>query len=249
MELKLSAYLFDLDGVITDTAELHAHAWKQLFDGFLAARAGPDGAFEPFHLPEDYVAYVDGKPRQDGVRSFLQSRGIELPAGSPSDQPGDATIHGLGNRKNVFFNAVLAQRGVSVFDGTIALIRDLRARGVRTACVSSSKNCRAILQRAGISELFDLVVDGTDIEREGLAGKPRPDGFLRAAGRLGVAPGEAAVVEDAVSGVAAGKAGGFALVIGVDRGAGRDTLLAHGADIVVDDMLEFLAERPESRPQ
>jgi len=245
----LSAWLFDLDGVITDTAALHAQAWKQLFDEYLAANADPDGAFEPFRLPEDYVAYVDGKPRQDGVRSFLESRKISLPEGSPSDDPGAPTIQGLGRRKDGYFNAALNDEGVTVFEGTIALIRELRAKGIRIGCVSSSKNCRPILDRAGIRALFDVVVDGTDIEREGLSGKPRPDSFLRAAEQLAIAPSEAAVVEDAVSGVAAGQAGAFALVIGIDRGAGRDALLAHGADSVVDDMREFLGERPVNRPE
>jgi len=235
----LEAILFDLDGVITDTAALHAAAWQRLFDAFLETCDGPVGDRSPFRLPEDYLAYVDGKPRYEGVRSFLKSRGINLPYGEPGDPPGSGTICALGNRKNRLFNEVLDQRGVEIFEGSIALIKRLREHGIRTACVSSSKNCRPVLERAGLLGLFDAIYDGTDLAREGVAGKPAPDMFLRAAELLEVAPGAAAVVEDAVAGVSAGRAGRFGLVIGVDRGAGRGALLSAGADVVVNDLAEF----------
>lgn len=237
----IKAFLFDLDGVVTHTAAIHARAWKRLFDEFLAGFEGDPERRAPFRLPEDYLAYVDGKPRYEGVRSFLQSRGIDLPWGDPQDSPDDRTICGLGNRKNRYFNEVMAEQGVEVFPTTIDLIRALRTKGIKTACVSSSKNCRPVLERAGITDLFDVIFDGRDLEREGLAGKPRPDAFLRAAERLGVAPAESAVVEDAVSGVAAGKAGAFRLVIGVDRGAGREALQSAGADVVVADLSDLNA--------
>lgn len=233
--LDLAAFLFDLDGVVTRTADVHAHAWRQLFDGFLEARAGGAG-FTPFRLPEDYIAYVDGKPRYDGVRSFLESRGIDLPWGTPEDAP---TVCGLGNRKDQLFAAVMDKEGVEVFEGTIALIRALRRKGRKIGCVSSSKNCRPVLARAELTALFDAIVDGNDLERLQLAGKPAPDSYLHGAALLGARPDRAAVIEDAVAGVAAGRAGHFKLVIGVDRGAGHAALLAAGADIVVDDMAEF----------
>ena len=241
----LEAILFDLDGVITDTAALHAAAWQRLFDDFFETYAGEAQDRSPFRLPEDYVAYVDGKPRYQGVRSFLRSRGIELPWGHPADPPDAATVCGLGNRKNRLFSALLDERGVEVFESTIRLIRALRARGVKTACVSSSRNCRPVLERAGLVELFDAIYDGTDLAREGVPGKPDPSMFLRAAQLLAVAPGQAAVVEDAVSGVAAGRAGGFALVIGIDRGSGREALLRAGADVVVEDLAELGASGAE----
>jgi trehalose 6-phosphate phosphatase len=235
----LKAVLFDLDGVVTRTARVHAQAWKRLFDEFLASRAGEPGELRPFRLPEDYVAYVDGKPRYEGVQSFLEARGIELPWGDPGDPPEASTVCGLGNRKNRIFQTVLEEQGVEVFEGSVALIQALRARGIKTACVSSSKNCLTVLGQAGLTELFDVVFDGRDLEREHLAGKPHPDAYLRAAARLGVAPAEAAVVEDAVPGVAAGRAGNFGLVIGVDRGVGRAALAAAGADVVVGDLAEL----------
>lgn len=237
--LDITAFLFDLDGVVTRTATVHARAWKELFDGFLAARAG-GGAFAPFRLPDDYTAHVDGKPRYDGVRAFLESRGIELPWGDPGDPPGAPTICGLGNRKDALFAAVMARDGVEVFDGTVRLIEALRGKGRKIGCVSSSKNCRPVLERAGLTALFDAIVDGNDLEREHLAGKPAPDTYLRGAALLGAAPPHAAVIEDAIVGVAAGRAGCFGLVIGVDRGAGRAALLAAGADLVVADLAEFV---------
>ncbi len=235
----LKAVLFDLDGVITNTAEVHARAWKQLFDEFLAGREGQAERLGPFRLPEDYIDYIDGKPRYEGVRSFLTSRGINLPWGDRADPPDAPTVCGLGNRKNRYFHRALEEQGVEVFEGSVALIRALRARGIKTACVSSSKNCQTVLERASLTNLFDVIFDGGDLEREGLPGKPQPDAFLRAAVRLGVAPREAAVVEDAVSGVEAGRAGGFKLVIGIDRGAGRKALTAAGADVLVSDLAEF----------
>jgi len=237
----LKAWLFDLDGVVTRTARVHARAWKRLFDEFLAGRQGDPEQLDPFRLPEDYIAHVDGKPRYEGVQSFLLARGIDLPWGDPGDSPDAPTVCGLGNRKNQYFNEVMDEDGVEVFDGTVALIEALRARGIKTACVSSSKNCVPVLERAGLLALFDAIFDGRDLEREQLPGKPRPDAFLRGAKLLGVAPAEAVVVEDAVSGVEAGRAGNFELVIGVDRGAGRDALLAAGADVVVGDLAEFAA--------
>ncbi len=230
----LRAFLFDLDGVITDTAAVHAVAWKRLFDSYLEERAG-GGAFEPFRVPEDYHAYVDGKARYDGVQSFLDARDIKLPRGEPSDPVDRVSVCGLGNRKDALFNAVLNEKGVRVFDGSVRLIKALRERDVAAGCVSSSKNCRPVLERCDLLGLFDTIVDGMDVE-EGLAGKPAPDTFLRAAANLAVPPQGAVVVEDALSGVAAGRAGGFGLVIGLDRGAGRDALLAGGADLVVRDL-------------
>ena len=235
----IDAVLFDLDGVVTRTAAIHARAWQRLFDEFMAGLDGDPERLRPFRLPEDYLAYLDGKPRYEGVRCFLQSRGIDLPWGDPQDCPDDRTVCGLGNRKNRYFNQVLAEQGVELYPATIALIRALRAHGIRTACVSSSKNCRPVLARADIIDLFDQIFDGRDLEGENLPGKPRPDAFLSTAERLGVAPPKAAVVEDALSGVAAGKAGAFGLVIGVDRGAGREALLAAGADVVVADLAEL----------
>ena len=232
------AFLFDLDGVITDTAAIHAAAWKRLFDGFLEARAGGNPV-EPFHLPEDYLAHVDGRPRYEGVRGFLEARGIALPEGAPGDPVDRVTIRSLGDRKDALFNAELAEQGVKVFDASIRFLEALRDREVATACVSSSRNCRPVLTRCGLMDRFDAIVDGFDIER-GLAGKPAPDSFLRAATELGVPPDSAAIVEDAESGVAAGRAGGFGLVIGLDRGAGPASLLSHGADIVVGELDEFL---------
>jgi trehalose 6-phosphate phosphatase len=243
--LGLAAFLFDLDGVVTRTASLHAQAWRRLFDEFLAERAS-GGDYVPFRLPDDYIDHVDGKPRYEGVRSFLRSRGIDLPFGAPSDAPSGDTVCGLGNRKNRLFLQVLDEQGVEVFEGTLAFIRALRAADIKTACVSSSKNCRPVLDRAGLTEQFDLIYDGNDLERDELPGKPRPDSFLRTAELVGVDPSRAAVVEDAIVGVAAGRSGGFRLVIGVDRGAGREALLGAGADVVVSDLSELDVRRPRA---
>ncbi|GAA3617571.1 beta-phosphoglucomutase family hydrolase [Marihabitans asiaticum] len=229
------AALFDLDGVLTPTATVHMAAWAEMFNDYLAGRDGQ----RPY-TDEDYYAYVDGKPRYDGVRSFLASRGIELPEGEPSDSPEVETVCGLGNRKNDAFNAVLERDGVEPYPGSVRLLDALAAKGARLAVVSSSQNAPAVLAAAGIAERFPVVVDGAVAAAEGLPGKPAPDTFLKAADRLGVTRERSVVLEDAESGVAAGRAGGFGLVVGVDRGAGADTLTARGADVVVDDLEELL---------
>ena len=229
------AALFDLDGVLTPTATVHMAAWAEMFNDYLAGRDGQ----RPY-TDEDYYAYVDGKPRYDGVRSFLASRGIELPEGEPSDSPEVETVCGLGNRKNDAFNAVLERDGVEPYPGSVRLLDALAAKGARLAVVSSSQNAPAVLAAAGIAERFPVVVDGAVAAAEGLPGKPAPDTFLEAADRLGVTRERSVVLEDAESGVAAGRAGGFGLVVGVDRGAGADTLTARGADVVVDDLEELL---------
>ena len=234
------AVLFDLDGVLTATARQHAAAWTRLFDGYLAPRAAARG--EPFRRfePRDYARFVDGRPRYDGVRAFLASRGITVPDGAPDDPPGRETVCGLGNRKQAFFQEVLASEGVDVITGTVAVVHHLRRHGVRRAVVSSSRNCAAILDAAGIAGLFELQVDGVVAERQGLAGKPAPDTFLHAARALGVAPSRAVVVEDAIAGVAAGRDGGFALVVGIDRTGSSDDLAQAGAHLVVTDLADTL---------
>ncbi len=234
------AVIFDLDGVITDTASVHFGAWKELFDTQLRAWAEANGTpFEAF-TRDDYLAYVDGKPRYDGVRSFLRSRGVDLPEGTSDDPPDRQTVRGLGNRKNDLFLRVLDEQGVQVYPTSVELLGRLRDAGVATGCVSSSKSCRFVLDRVGLLPQFDAIVDGNDAVDRQLAGKPAPDTFVACAGDLGVEPGAAIVVEDAISGVAAGAAGGFAHVVGVDRGAGRERLLAGGATVVVTDLGEFL---------
>lgn len=238
---EVRAVLLDLDGVITDTASVHGKAWKRLFDAYLEGYDGTPEQRAPFRMPEDYATYVDGRPRYEGVQTFLASRNIELPWGSSSDPADAETICGLGNNKNGHFNRVLDEQGVEVFEGCVRLLRELKARGIKLACVSSSKNCRRVLERASLLELFDTIFDGTDLEREGVRGKPEPDTFLRAAERLGVPAANAVVVEDATAGVAAGRAGNFGLVIGIDRGAGVAALKAHGADVVVADFGDMAA--------
>jgi beta-phosphoglucomutase family hydrolase len=231
------AVLFDLDGVVTQTANLHAAAWKQLFDDYLRQRAVRESQpFRPFDLTADYRQYVDGKPRYAGVKSFLQSRGIALPEGEPSDDPAQETVCGLGNRKNTIFLELLKMQGVEVFDSTVALIHALRERGLKMAVVSSSKNCAEVLEAAGLTDLFQTRVDGMDLTRLELAGKPAPDSFLAAAARLGVPPVRAVVVEDAIVGVQAGRNGRFGLVIGVARQGEHAALREGGADLVVDDL-------------
>ena len=220
---RVKACLFDLDGVLTQTAALHAQAWKQMFDEFL--RAWSERTGEPFHefdRPTDYDEYVDGKPRLDGVASFLRSRGIELPLGSPSDPPEAETIHGLGNRKNELVLELMRERGIQPYEGSVRFVKRARERGLRRAVVSSSTNCREALAAAGIEDLFEARIDGIVAEREGLKGKPAPDTFLAGARALGVPPGEAAVFEDALAGVEAGRAGEFCWVVGVNR-TGRST--------------------------
>jgi beta-phosphoglucomutase family hydrolase len=238
------ACLFDMDGVLTRTAEVHAAAWREMFDAFLRTRAErgaePFVAFDPV---ADYDEYVDGKARDDGTRSFLASRSIELPEGRPDDPPETETVHGLGNRKNELVLSRIRQDGVGVFEGSVAYVRAVGKAGLRRAVVSSSANCRDVLEAAGIEDLFDERVDGLTAERDHLAGKPAPDMYLAAAKALGVAPAQAAVFEDALAGVAAGRAGAFGRVIGVDRAGQGDALLAHGADLVVRDLGELLRPR------
>ncbi|WP_424922781.1 HAD family hydrolase [Aeromicrobium phragmitis] len=228
------AALFDLDGVITPTAVVHMHAWERMFNDFLA---GYDD--QSPYTDDDYFTYLDGKPRYDGVQSVLESRGIHLPYGDPSDDPSATTVCGLGNRKNDAFEKVLASEGVEVYPGSKLLVDQLAARGLALAVVSSSRNARNVLEAAGMLDSFPVIVDGNVADAEDLLGKPRPDTFLDAAAKLGVPKERAVVLEDAVSGVQAGRAGGFGLVIGVDRGAGREALLENGADIVVEDLEEL----------
>ena len=240
---RLEAVILDMDGVVTDTAGVHARAWKRLFDAFLEERSAKTGApFEPFDAVRDYLDYVDGKPRYEGVRSFLRSRRIELPEGGPEDGPEASTVVGLGNRKDAYFAERLHADGVEVFGDTVERVRELRSLGASTALVTSSKHGREAIELAGLGDIFDAQLDGNDIETLGLKGKPNPDLFLEAASRLDVAPARAAVVEDALSGVQAGRAGGFGLVIGIDRGANREALERGGADVVVNDLAELSAE-------
>jgi len=241
-EQGLTAIICDLDGVVTDTAAVHSSAWKNLFDGVLKARAGQTGEpFVPF-TPDDYLQYVDGKPRYDGVRTFLASRGITLPEGTPDDSPDEQTVCGLGNRKNLEFNEVIRRDGVTVFDGAVTVIRRLRAEGMRAAVVSSSKNCGPVLASAGLTDLFEAQVDGISAVEKGLPGKPAPDTFIEGARMVGATPAECIMVEDAIVGVQAGRAGGFGLVIGIDRGLGEAALLENGAHIVVKDLGDFLRD-------
>jgi len=235
------ACLFDMDGVVTQTATLHGAAWKQMFDEFLRQRAQATGTeFVPFDQHREYDAYVDGKPRLDGTRSFLESRGIHLPEGTPDDPPGAPTLHGLSNRKNALVLAKIAAGGVQVYQGSITYIKAVRAGGIGTAVVSASANTRQVLDSAGIEGLFDVRIDGVVAKQRGLRGKPAPDTFLAAAEALGVPAAHAVVFEDAQAGVAAGRAGHFALVVGVDRVGQAAELRAHGADIVVKDLSELL---------
>lgn len=238
---RFDAVLFDLDGVLTQTARVHASAWKETFDAYLRKRSERTGEpFRPFDIVEDYKRYVDGKLRYEGARSFLEARGIDLPWGKPSDPPEAETICGIGNRKDGFIGAAIAAGEVEVYEGSVALVKRVRQAGMATAVVSASRNCRDVLRAAGIVDLFDAVVDGVVAEEEGLPGKPAPDTFLRAAGLLGVDPSRTIVIEDAVTGVSAGKAGKFGLVIGVDRKGDPAALKEGGADAVVGDPGELL---------
>ena len=240
----ITACLFDLDGVLTQTAKVHAKAWKQTFDAYLHERADRDGEpFREFALPDDYDTYVDGKPRNDGVRSFLQSRNIDLPEGSPTDTPDDETIYGLGLRKNELVLNLIHDEGVEPYEGSVRFVEAARDRGLRRAVVSSSENCKDVLEAAGIEDLFEVRIDGIVATREHLAGKPAPDTYLAAARELGVEPAQGAVFEDAEAGVAAGHAGHFGWVVGVDRTHHARALQAHGADVVVEDLSELL-DRP-----
>jgi beta-phosphoglucomutase family hydrolase len=239
----VSACLFDMDGVVTQTAVVHAAAWKEMFDDFLRERAASTGTpFVPFDARAEYDQYVDGKPRLDGTRSFLESRGITLPEGTPDDPPGTPTIYGLSNRKNALVLQKIAAGGVQIYQDTITYIRTVKAGGISTAIVSASANTQLVLDSAGIAGLFDVRMDGVIAKQRGLHGKPAPDTYLAAAEMLHVTAHQAAVFEDAQAGVAAGRAGDFALVVGVDRVGQAAELREHGADIVVQDVAELLAQ-------
>ena len=238
---SFDAVLFDLDGVLTATAKIHAACWKKTFDEYLQRRAAKNHQpFRPFDLDRDYSLYVDGKPRYDGVKSFLESRGIHLPYGDPRDPPDRETICGVGNHKEEMVIKTIKTVGVEVYEGSVAWVRHLRQEGIKTAVVSSSENCLAVLKAGGIDGLFDVRVDGHVVEDQKLPGKPAPDTYLHAAALLGASPRRAVVVEDAISGVEAGRNGGFGLVIGVDRKGHADALRENGADVVVADLKEML---------
>ena len=239
----IDACLFDLDGVLTQTAKVHARAWKAMFDAFLkehAARTGED--FQPFDEVSDYDTYVDGKPREDGVRSFLASRNIELPEGSEQDPPEAETVEGLGNRKDHLFLQLIHTQGVEAYEGSVRYVHAARAATLKLAVVSSSKNCTEVLRAARLDGLFDAQVDGNVTHARRLAGKPAPDTYLEAARMLGTAPAQGAVYEDALAGVEAGRAGGFGLVVGVDRVGQAPALREHGADVVVRDLAELMQQ-------
>lgn len=236
----LRGLLFDLDGVLTPTAEVHMRAWGRLFSDYLAGRAAAP------YTDADYFAYIDGKPRFDGVRSMLASRGITLPEGTPDDDPSLETVGGLGNRKNAAFTAELAERGVRPYPGSVRFLDAAEAVGMAVAVVSSSRNAEPVLRAAGIRDRFPVVVDGAVSAAAGLAGKPAPDTYLHAAALLGLPAAACAVIEDAVSGVRSGRAGDFGLVVGVDRGAGALELTRSGADLVVDDLAELIPDLPAS---
>jgi beta-phosphoglucomutase family hydrolase len=240
----ITACLFDLDGVLTRTAEVHAAAWKQMCDEFLLERSARTGApFHPFELPSDYAAFIDGKLRADGVRSFLEARALELPEGAPTDPPGAQTVHGLGNRKNDLVLGLIHRDGVKAYEGSVRFVEAVRALGARRAVVSASRNCREVLLAARIDRLFEVVIDGVVAAEKALAGKPAPDMFLAAAGELGVAPEQTAVFEDAAAGVQAGRDCSFGWVVGIDRGGNAAALVAHGAAVVVEDLAELLEPR------
>jgi len=232
------AILFDLDGVLTPTADIHQQAWKTMFDEFLVPRGDP-----PFS-DDDYLRYVDGRPRFDGVRTFLASRGITLPDGDPGEPAGEGSVSALGNRKNDVFLEILRRDGIQPYPGSLRFLDHVIGGGKGVAVVSSSRNAREVLEAAGLTPQFAVVTDGLVAATDHIPGKPAPDMFLNAADRLGVEPARAVVIEDAVSGVAAGHAGHFGLVVGVDRGAGHDALREHGADVVVDDLAELLDQAP-----
>ncbi|MEP6952773.1 MAG: beta-phosphoglucomutase family hydrolase [Solirubrobacteraceae bacterium] len=232
----IKACLFDLDGVLTQTAKVHAKAWKEMFDGFLETQEGQ----KPFDAHADYDEYVDGKPREAGVRDFLKSRGIELPEGEAGDGADQETVNGLGARKNGIVQKVIERDGVEPYEGSVRYLKAARDAGLRRAVVSSSHNCEAVLKAAGIEHLLEARVDGDTAVEEGLKGKPAPDMFLAGAKAVGVEPSEAAVFEDALVGVEAGRAGSFGHVVGVDRVGQREALTDNGADVVVDDLAELL---------
>ncbi|MDE3132888.1 MAG: beta-phosphoglucomutase family hydrolase [Acidobacteriota bacterium] len=238
---EIEVLLFDMDGVLTQTAKIHAAAWKRTFDAFLRRRADQTGdEFVAFDAVSDYDDYVDGRPREDGVRSFLKSRGIELPEGAPDDPPDADTVAGIGNDKNRRVLALIHDRGVEPYAGSVRYVHAARDAGLKRAVVSSSTNTHEVLAAAELGGLFDAVIDGNVARREHLHGKPAPDTFLAAARALGAVPAHAVVFEDALAGVAAGRAGGFGYVVGVDRVGQREALEAHGADVVVSDLAELL---------
>ncbi|MBV9941457.1 MAG: HAD-IA family hydrolase [Solirubrobacterales bacterium] len=240
----ITACLFDLDGVLTQTAKVHAEAWKQMFDEHLRCRADRSGEpFREFRLPEDYEQYVDGKPRRDGVMSFLRSRGIELALGAPEDPPDAETIYGLGTRKNDLVLELIGKEGVEPYAGSVRFAQRALEQGLRRAVVSSSTNCQDVLIAAGIEHLFEVRIDGLAAEREHLAGKPAPDTFLAGARALHAEPAHAAVFEDALAGVEAGRSGHFGWVVGVDRTGHAEALREHGADVVVQDLDELLERK------
>jgi beta-phosphoglucomutase family hydrolase len=238
---QIRACLFDLDGVLTKTAKVHAAAWKEMFDAYLTARSKRTGEpFVAFDAHHDYDRYVDGMPRYDGVRTFLASRNIELVEGDPNDPPGAETVAGLGNLKNELVLKLIRDQGVEAYDGSVDYVRAVRDAGLPRAVVSSSANCKDVLVAAGIDDLFDEVVDGIVAREQNLTGKPAPDTFVYAARAFGLEPGQAAVFEDALAGVASGRAGNFGFVVGVDRVGQREALAEKGADVVVDDLAELL---------
>jgi beta-phosphoglucomutase family hydrolase len=241
----IRALLFDLDGVLTKTATVHAAAWKQMFDEFLRAQAQESGEqFVPFDQVDDYDRYVDGRPRDDGTRGFLASRGITVPEGNPDDPPTAATVHGLSTRKNQLVQQKIASDGVETYPGSVEFVHVARATGYATAVVSSSANTKDVLAVTGLTNLFDARIDGTVAAERHLPGKPAPDTFLAGAQALAVPPSQAVVFEDALAGVEAGRAGHFGLVVGVDRVGQADALRAHGADVVVSDLSELLEQAP-----
>ncbi|WP_030752238.1 HAD family hydrolase [Streptomyces sp. NRRL S-31] len=240
----IRACLFDLDGVLTRTAKVHAAAWKEMFDGYLRERANREGtAFVAFDAVRDYDEYVDGRPRADGVRTFLAARAIELPEGTADDPPDAETVHGLGNRKNILVLRRIREDGVEPYEGSVRFVRAVREAGLRRAVVSSSANCRDVLVAARIEDLFEERIDGVVAHERRLRGKPAPGTFLEAARRLGTEAGAAAVFEGALAGVEAGRAGRFGLVVGVDRVGQAEQVRAHGADVVVRDPAELLEAR------
>lgn len=237
----ITTLLFDLDGVLTQTAVIHAAAWKEMFDEFLSNRAEQSGErFAPFDSGSDYDRYVDGRPRYDGVRAFLAARKIELPEGTPEDPPEAQTVHGLGNRKNVLVASLIERDGVKPYDGSVRYLDAAEAAGLAAAVVSSSANTRSVLASCGLLERFDVIVDGVVAAERGIAGKPAPDTYLAAAAELGAAPERCTVFEDALAGVAAGRAGGFGHVVGVNRTGQAEALAENGADVVVDDLEELI---------
>jgi len=239
---RFDAVLFDLDGVLTATAKVHAVCWKRLFDAFLKKRAAAmNDTFQPFDIESDYKLYVDGKLRYEGVRSFLESRDIQLPHGDPGETPNYDTVCGLGNMKDDLVHRILESDGVEVYDGSLNLVHHLRKQGIKTGVVSASKNCKTVLKAAGIINLFEGIVDGEVAAQFQLAGKPAPDTYLRGAEEFGVDPRRAVVIEDAISGVQAGRNGGFGLVIGVDRKDNAAELKDNGADVVVKDLGELVS--------